>query len=333
MAKPDDDEFKQRDMRRGYNWIKIRTSLPDDPKYMRLSDLAKVTYFEAYIWAGRSDAGGLILAGDNPAKVDDLAWLLRRTIDELQAGLNELERAGLVDLDDGHATRAKFKNEQGPSMADKRAVWVKNQRDKRALAKGEKPPDGPDPDAEKKENPDDVKELNDEKTEDGLKNHHQSKRVTRMSDESHNGVIYDKTDDDEFNEYGSLILSHWKAKTGKIFEPKGKTLEKYHAMVAELIADGVTINYIDQAIDNEKGIANTPMYLKIAAVNLKNADPQAKAKGSYDSWGQYLSKNKRSNSRRHKPDLGDYVVDKTGEIVVIDDGSEIDGTNDGEVIF
>ena len=67
------DEFRQRKVKRGYVWLKLFTDMIDEPEFMQLTDKAKAVYFEVYILAGRSDAGGLITSGDKPAKVDQLA--------------------------------------------------------------------------------------------------------------------------------------------------------------------------------------------------------------------------------------------------------------------
>src|SRR5690606_26006413 len=67
----------------GYNWLKFRTNLLDTPKFIRLSDQAKAVYFETYLLAGKSDAGGLIVAADNPIGIEDIALLLHRQPDAL----------------------------------------------------------------------------------------------------------------------------------------------------------------------------------------------------------------------------------------------------------
>ena len=127
MAIADDDyTYTPRDTSRGYTWLQIRTSLLDDPKYMQLPDQAKAVYFEVYLLAGRSDAGGLILAGDDSANVTDIAYLLRRTDDDTEKALDLLQRAGLVDLDGYTVTVCRFASEQGPSQAEKRRHRTKS---------------------------------------------------------------------------------------------------------------------------------------------------------------------------------------------------------------
>ena len=192
----DIDEFRQRKVNRCYVWLKLFTDLIDEPEFMQLTDKAKAVYFEVYILAGRSDAGGLITSGDKPAKVDQLAWLLRRATNELQGGLDELQSAGLVDLQGGQVTVCRFGNEQGPSQDEKRAQWREWQRESRARAKGEKLPDEPNADADTEAEPDAKKEKDAEKekntdtnTEQELKT--QTKRVSGKSGKSQGGVRVD----------------------------------------------------------------------------------------------------------------------------------------------
>ena len=93
-------------------------------------------YFEVYILAGKSDAGGLILAGDDPATIQDIAYLLRRSADQVNECLTNLVNCGLVELDDDQVTVCRFAGEQGPSQAEKRRVWARDQQNKRDRANG-----------------------------------------------------------------------------------------------------------------------------------------------------------------------------------------------------
>ena len=241
---------------RGYVWIKIRTNLIDNPKFMQLPDQAKSTYFELYLLAGKSDAFGLVLAGDEPATVQDLAWTLRKSESDMQNALDELQRAGFVDLDGG-VTVAKFANEQGPAMAEKRRQWQLRQAKRRALAKGEtwiEPDAKKEKDAEKEKN-------TDTNTEQELKT--QTKRVTQTSRESHARVTRDNSGGGGLID-SDLVLSVWHDMTGLEFKP-GKT---FNAMIKDWQNAGVTIQNVRDAITQADGKANTPLYLAIPAKNL-----------------------------------------------------------------
>lgn len=267
----DIDEFKQRKVNRGYVWLKLFTDLIDEPGFMQLTDKAKAVYFEVYILAGRSDAGGLITSSDKPASIDQLAWLLRRTANELPGVLDELQSAGLVDLQGGQVTVCRFGTEQGPSQDEKRAQWREWQRESRARAKGEKLPDEPSADADADTNESDAdeheKQTEKEKkqTEQDLKT--QTKRVRQMSGESQDGVRTDINSD--------LVLSVWHDMTGLEFKPG----DKFDAMIKDWQSAGVTVQNVRDAITQANGEANTPLYLAIPAKNL-HAKETAQARSS-----------------------------------------------------
>lgn len=274
------DDYKPRKTSRGYVWLKLFTDLVDEPAFMQLSDQAKAVYFEVYILAGRSDAGGLVTASDKPATVDSLAWLLRRSSGELQSALDELARSGLVDLQGGQVTVCRFGNEQGPSMDDKRAQWALDQRKSRARAKGEPEPDAePDADAKpdegKNKNSDGVKELKEFeelKTSGNNNNKNKNKSVSRMSDNSQAIVRPDSGSSSLFNEYVDEVLTVWQAKTGKKYTKNGA----FYDLCSYWFDEHVTIGHVSEAIDLVQAYAepNTPMYLQNVAINVKNNGPK-----------------------------------------------------------
>ena len=258
----DIDEFRQRKVNRGYVWLKLFTDLIDEPEFMQLTDKAKAVYFEVYILAGRSDAGGLITSGDKPAKVDQLAWLLRRTTNELQGGLDELQSAGLVDLQGGQVTVCRFGNEQGPSQDEKRAQWREWQRESRARAKGEKLPDEPSADVDESDKQDSKTNEQDLKTDEQDLNT-QTKRVSQTSGESQGGVRTDTISGGGLID-SDLVLSVWHDMTGLEFKPG----DKFDAMIKDWQSAGVTVQNVRDAITQANGKANTPLYLAIPAKNL-----------------------------------------------------------------
>jgi hypothetical protein len=248
-----------RDDSRGYVWIKIRTNLIDNPKFMQLPDQAKSTYFELYLLAGKSDAFGLILAGDVTATVQDLAWILRKPEPDMQNALDELQRAELVDLDGG-VTVTKFASEQGPTMAEKRRQWALRQAKRRALARGETwiEPDADESNADEHEKQNKKQE---KQTEQDIKT--QTKRVTQTSRESHAGVTRDNSGGGDLIDSG-LVLSVWHDMTGLEFKP-GKAFD---AMIKDWQSAGVTVQNVRDAITQANGTANTPLYVAIPAKNL-----------------------------------------------------------------
>ena len=264
-----------RDDSRGYVWIKIRTNLVDNPKFMQLTDQAKSTYFELYLLAGKSDAFGLVLAGDVTATVQDLAWILRKSDADMQNALDELQRAELVDLDGG-VTVTKFACEQGPTMAEKRRQWALRQAKRRALAKGETwiEPDTDESNADEHEKQNKKQNKKQEKqTEQDIKT--QTKRVTQTSRESHARVTRDRFGGGDLID-SDLVLSVWHDMTGLEFKP-GKAFD---AMIKDWQSAGVTVQNVRDAITQANGEANTPLYLAISAKNLHAKETAQARSGS-----------------------------------------------------
>ena len=282
------DDYKPRDSSKGYNWIKIRTNLIDDPKYMRLSDVAKVTFFEAYLLAGKSDAGGLILAGDDPAMVHDLAWILRRSEADLQNILDELQRAGFVNLDDDQVTVCKFANEQGPDASAKRKEWALRQAKRRALAKGEV---WIEPDAEQNQNQEPEKEKNKD-TEQELKTttKTKTKRVTQTSRESHAGVTRDNGFNEEVVVFADDFLELWTNETGKHFSKNDALL----AMVQDWINYGVTMDQVKKGIQENAKVADTPMYLRNIVLSLHDNEPDVQAQSALELFRKLYREQKQA---------------------------------------
>lgn len=282
------DDYKPRDVSKGYNWIKVRTSLIDDPKYMRLSDLAKVTFFEAYMLAGKSDAGGLILAGDDPAMVHDLAWILRRSDAELQNILDELQRAGFVNLDDDQVTVCKFANEQGPDASEKRKQWALRQAKRRALAKGEVWIE-PEVDAEQNQNQDQEPEKEKEKTVDAeqIKTQTKTKRVTHTSRDNHAVVTRDSIDDDVLM-FGNDVLDVWRELKGHDYKPS----QKYWQMIQDWYDAGVTKKHVKWALIQTSEQAQTPFYVRELAITMHDDDPEIKSQKEQEKWRELYRQGK-----------------------------------------
>ena len=117
---------------RGYPWLKLFTAYGEDPRFLRLSDAARARYWDFYILAGKADAGGLILAGEDVATIEDLAFILRRETDQVKAAVEELVNASLLTPEAGGWKVTRFIDEQGPAMSEQRKKWKERQARKRA---------------------------------------------------------------------------------------------------------------------------------------------------------------------------------------------------------
>lgn len=291
------DEYTPRDESTGYPWLKFRTGLIDDPKYLRLTDQAKVLYFEVYLLAGKSDAGGLVLAGDDPASLDDIAFILRKPLDAIQKGLADLDKCKLLDLSNDQVMVCNFGREQGPSQADRRKAWAERQAKRRALANGEVwiDPDAeqnPDqnPEKEKEKNPEKEKEKEQNKdlkttTENQIKN--KIKRVTHTSSVSHGGVTRDITTNEEVVVFGNKILELWTDLTGKKFTANSAYLD----MVKEWLDQGVKISHVQSAILKVRTVADTPMYLRDIVLNESIAESKDQNLDYFRSLSRQLKAN------------------------------------------
>lgn len=282
-----------RDDSRGYVWIKIRTNLVDNPKFMQLTDQAKSTYFELYLLAGKSDAFGLVLAGDVTATVQDLAWILRKSDADMQSALDELQRAELVDLDGG-VTVTKFASEQGPTMANQRRQWALRQAKRRALAKGQtwiEPDANTDTEAEKEKEVEPEKEKNKD-TEQELKTttKTKTKRVTQTSRESHAGVTRDNGFNEEVVVFADDFLELWTNETGKHFSKNDALL----AMVQDWINYGVTMDQVKKGIQENAKVADTPMYLRNIVLSLHDNEPDVQAQSALELFRKLYREQKQA---------------------------------------
>jgi len=286
------DDYKPRDLSHGYLWIKFRTSLLDEPKFARMSDLAKAVYLELYLQAGKSDAGGLVLSSDKPASIDDIAYSLHRADADLQTALDELQRAGFVAVQDGQVDICRFASEQGPSPKVEREQWARRQAKKRALAKGESwtdPDTEPEPDADSK--PDtDVKTDSKTDADKDLKTKTTDSEVTQMSRGSHADVTRDNGRS-SFDDFCQSVLELWTAETGLYF----KQNEKFEDMVQYWLDKGVTLKYVKTAIAESRDKADTPLYLRTIAVNHMNRDPQVVAQRQAEKYRKLYRDSKDNN--------------------------------------
>jgi hypothetical protein len=284
------DDYKPRDLSHGYLWIKFRTSLLDEPKFARMSDLAKAVYLELYLQAGRSDAGGLVLSSDKPASIDDIAYSLHRADADLQTALDELQRAGFVAVQDGQVDICRFASEQGPSPKVEREQWARRQAKKRALAKGEvwTEPDT-EPDAEPKPDTDAKTDSKTDKDKD-LKTKTTDSEVTQMSRGSHADVTRDKRRS-SFDDFSQSVLELWTTETGLHFKPN----QKFWDMVQYWLDEGVTLKYVKTAIAESRDKADTPLYLRTIAVNHMNRDPQVVAQRQAEKYRKLYRDSKDNN--------------------------------------
>ena len=79
----------------GSYWIKLYHEVLDDPKMGRLSDHIWRRAVELFLLAGTQDDGG------NLPAVEDIAWRLRTTVEDVTQTLNALVEVGIVENTSG----------------------------------------------------------------------------------------------------------------------------------------------------------------------------------------------------------------------------------------
>ncbi len=148
-------------------WIKLHTSLLEEPSLFRVSDRAGKRYFMIYILAGRLDTGKAKADGTIQEPLEDLAFHLRCSPEELTADLKELVKVGLVAQAGEFWKIVRFREEQ-PDMAKVREQFRERQARHRGSRKKQNQNEEQEPEPE--EEP--------EKNESENKNKNKSESVT-----------------------------------------------------------------------------------------------------------------------------------------------------------
>lgn len=107
-----------------YYWIKLYDEILDDPKMGRLSDGAFRLAISLFLLAGRQESRD----GRLP-DIEDVAWALRLSSDLFGQYWQELERAGIVHLEDGNPVVTNFEKRQSAlSPAEKQKRYRDRKR-------------------------------------------------------------------------------------------------------------------------------------------------------------------------------------------------------------
>lgn len=267
------EDWTLQDDSAGYPWLKFRTNLLDNPRFVKLSDRAKALYFELYLLAGKSDAAGLVEIADSPANIDDLAFILRRHADAVSEGLAELQAAGLVSVEAGEVTISRFTKEQGPSPEIERAKWraktaKKRDRISRVQARAKELRE-----LEQNQKIQAGEVLKDKNTEKTLKEltTTKSKSVTPLSPVT--------LPSDEVVVFCNNVLDLWHELTGKRF----KLTPAFLNMVTEWKTQGATLQDVREVFSKNGGAADTPMYFRNVVLNHKAKAPSGPAEDYPDA--------------------------------------------------
>lgn len=108
-----------------YYWIKLYDEILDDPKMGRLSDGAFRLCINLFLMANRQEARD----GSLP-DVEDIAWTLRLSNETAQQYLAELERAGIVAINDGDLVVTNFEKRQAAVTVNDRVKQYRERKRK-----------------------------------------------------------------------------------------------------------------------------------------------------------------------------------------------------------
>ncbi len=109
-----------------YHWIKLYHEVLDDPKMARLPDSLWRRTVEAFLLAGRAEAGGLL------PPLADMAWSLRITPEALEADLTILATHSVVEMRAGRWFVSHFAKRQAKETGAERMARQRERQRKRA---------------------------------------------------------------------------------------------------------------------------------------------------------------------------------------------------------
>jgi hypothetical protein len=109
-------------------WVKLYTEILDDPLIGRLSDSCKWLFVQLILIAGECDSEGYLTYSDRPMTVEDIAWRLRSTPDQLTAYLEQLVQFGLLQFEQQTYLVTNFSRRQGRTQKEIRQQWLERQQ-------------------------------------------------------------------------------------------------------------------------------------------------------------------------------------------------------------
>src|SRR3990167_8543280 len=89
-------------------WIKLYHEILHDRKVASLEDRLWRRVIECFLLAGEQNEGGYL------PPLEDIAWTLRASTEELETDRNELISAGILEFHDGRYFVKKFAERQSP---------------------------------------------------------------------------------------------------------------------------------------------------------------------------------------------------------------------------
>ena len=111
-----------------YQWIKIYHEILDDPKMGRMNDHLWRRTIEIFLIAGKVEKNGIL------PTVEDMAWTLRTTVDDINTCLDEMEKLGIISKVGDEIIVTHYAERQSTNLTG--AERTKRYREKKSLCHG-----------------------------------------------------------------------------------------------------------------------------------------------------------------------------------------------------
>ena len=113
----------------GY-WLKLYTDILDDPKYFKLSDAAKLGFYEILLVAKKIEGGDI--TGKLPS-IDDIAFHTRKSVDQWNEILPEFESLGMIEYIEDKPTIKNYKKRQESIPVKERVKQYRKRRNDNSM--------------------------------------------------------------------------------------------------------------------------------------------------------------------------------------------------------
>lgn len=106
-------------------WIKLYIEILNDRKMMQLEDRLFRRVIELFLFAGEIDQDGLL------PPIGDVAWRLHMDTEQLETDMIELQRVGILSVDDGNWIVTKYAERQAPVSDAERMRQLRERKQKK----------------------------------------------------------------------------------------------------------------------------------------------------------------------------------------------------------
>jgi DnaD/phage-associated family protein len=117
----------------GMPWVKIDTEILDDPKIGQLPEIVAWRFVQLILLAGKCDAEGYLVNGEDPYTITDIAYILRKDEKQIEEEVEQMLEIELIVFDEYHNAYLikNFAKRQGRPQHEKRKRWRERQQQSR----------------------------------------------------------------------------------------------------------------------------------------------------------------------------------------------------------